>query len=434
MKALFYFVGENLDVFSENDLDYRIYGEYHPATRVSASKQVHSTIPFQQVNGMWYEHQERVKVRKNITLLRQYTHELFPHNGDQRLVFLFVAFELHSGFRELAPLLQTTVEALDLVKQVHNQVYTNSNPISNLSQYLQNGSSHFLPENQLETVSMTGTFVYHTFIHKHTNHFSLAKKLAACVLSAGEVEVLDNSYSEKWALGLLFHHTLPDITRIMQSDLGSSPPGSNRKIIVDVEHALAAKCVLGESGHVFEKMKRACNVATQNGVLFPKRSDVVKRESTKNIGAIPHIMTKGGGRYNTIEEIFERYLMSQTYVVKAGDFYFTNPDENNEIQSLSIFQNDAAEMCFERNCLGAVLMFVPFCELGDNSTHHFQDPKLLIDVAIMDCKEEITVVQYMLKDVFKNYNPEKRYDSICGCNQYDKSEGLFPQKLERAKN
>ena len=81
-------------------------------------------------------------------------------------------------------------------------------------------------------------------------------------------------------------------------------------------------------------------------------------------------------------------------------------------------------------------MFVPFCELGNNSTHHFQDPELLIDVAIMDCKEEITVVQYMLKEVFKNYNPEKRYDIICGCNENDKSEGLFPQKLiiKKAKN
>ena len=67
VKAFFYFVGENLDVFSENDLDYRINGKYHPATRVSASKQVHSTIPFQQVNEMWYDRQERVKVRKNIS-------------------------------------------------------------------------------------------------------------------------------------------------------------------------------------------------------------------------------------------------------------------------------------------------------------------------------------------------------------------------------
>ena len=63
-------------------------------------------------------------------------------------------------------------------------------------------------------------------------------------------------------------------------------------------------------------------------------------------------------------------------------------------------------------------MFVPHCQLGDNSTHHFQDPELLIDVAIMDCKEEITVVQYMLKEVFKNYDPEKRYGVIYGCNKY----------------
>ena len=61
--------------------------------------------------------------------------------------------------------------------------------------------------------------------------------------------------------------------------------------------------------------------------------------------------------------------MSQSYVGKAGDFFFRNSDKNNKVQNLSIFQNDAAEMCFEINALGAVLMFVPHCELGDNSAH-----------------------------------------------------------------
>ena len=147
----------------------------------------------------------------------------------------------------------------------------------------------------------------------------------------------------------------------------------------------------------------------------------------KNLGTNPHIMAKGGSRFNTIEEILRRYVMSQSYVTKVGGIYFCNADENDETQTLSIFQNDAEEMCFEWNCLGAVLMFVPCCELGDNSTHNFQDPELLIDVAMMDCKEELSVVQYMLKEVFNNYNPEKGYDIICGYNDYDESEGLFPE-------
>ena len=232
----------------------------------------------------------------------------------------------------------------------------------------------------------------------------------------------------------MYHQAIPDISSCLEKDFGHIPPNSTRKIAVDAEHALAAKCVLGESGHVFTKMKRACNVATNGAIQFALDKEVVKVESSKNIGAIPHMMAKGGGRFNTVEEILERYLMSQSFVVKAGDFYFRNPDQNNEVQSLSIFQNDAAEMCFERNTLGAVLMFVPHCQLGDNSTHHFQDPELLIDVAIMDCKEEITVVQYMLKEVFKNYDPEKRYDIICGYNEYVESEGLFPAKLKTAQN
>ena len=118
--------------------------------------------------------------------------------------------------------------------------------------------------------------------------------------------------------------------------------------------------------------------------------------------------------------------MSQSYVGKAGDFFFRNSDKNNKVQNLSIFQNDAAEMCFERNALGAVL----------NSAHHFQDPQLLINVAIMDCKEQLTVVQYMLMEIFDAYEPESRYDIIiiCGCNEYDESKGLFPGKLNTTKN
>ena len=118
--------------------------------------------------------------------------------------------------------------------------------------------------------------------------------------------------------------------------------------------------------------------------------------------------------------------MSQSYVGKAGDFFFRNSDKNNKVQNLSIFQNDAAEMCFEINALGAVL----------NSAHHFQDPQLLINVAIMDCKEQLTVVQYMLMEIFDAYEPESRYDIIiiCGCNEYDESKGLFPGKLNTTKN
>ena len=40
----------------------------------------------------------------------------------------------------------------------------------------------------------------------------------------------------------------------------------------------------------------------------------------------------------------------------------------------------------------------------------------------------------MLKEVFKNYDPEKRYDIICGCNEYVETEGLFPAKLKTAQN
>ena len=81
-------------------------------------------------------------------------------------------------------------------------------------------------------------------------------------------------------------------------------------------------------------------------------------------------MVTGRGRFNTIAEILERYLFSQSYVETAGDFFFRNPNENNEVQTLDIFQKDI-------------------------------DSELLIDIAIMDCKEQVTVVQYsMPKEIF----------------------------------
>ena len=98
--------------------------------------------------------------------------------------------------------------------------------------------------------------------------------------------------------------------------------------------------------------------------------------------------------------------MSQSYVMKIGDIFFENPDDNNEVQILSIFQNDGAEMCFERNSLSAVQMFVPACNLDDKSKHFFQDPALLIDVSMMDGKEEITVMHYMLGQIFSGYAQE----------------------------
>ena len=199
---------------------------------------------------MLYDYKERAKVRKNISLLHQYANQLFPFNGDQRLVFIFVAFQLHPGFNELSHFLSTTVQALQLVNEVHSQRNTNSNPTSNLANYLQNGPVHLIDEDVLEVeiFSIRGTFAYKKLIHRQIQRFLLAKKLAVCVLSGGEFDVLGNVGAEKRALSVLYYQALPNICSVLQTDFGYNPPNLNKKILVDAEHALAAKCVLGESG------------------------------------------------------------------------------------------------------------------------------------------------------------------------------------------
>jgi hypothetical protein len=86
----------------------------------------------------------------------------------------------------------------------------------------------------------------------------------------------------------------------------------------------------------------------------------------------------------------------------------------------------------KRNCLGAAPMFVPLLRIrGGKSSHHFQDPELLIDVAIMDWQGGNYSRAVHAEGIFKAYNPETRFDIICGCNEYDESEGLFPNSLLR---
>ena len=180
---------------------------------------------------MLYNRHERGKVRQNISLVQQYIKQVFPHNIDHRQLFLFLAFELHPGFEELAFLLQMTVEALELVKQVHSQRYTTCNPNSNLSKYLEHGPGHFLEGNRQEEESLGVSFVYTKLIHKQSKRFTLAKKLAACIISGGECTTMQNDVSEKRALSLLFHHSLPTIAITMQSDIGYSPSTQTEKLL-----------------------------------------------------------------------------------------------------------------------------------------------------------------------------------------------------------
>ena len=109
---------------------------------------------------------------------------------------------------------------------------------------------HLIDEDVLEVefFSIRGTFACKKLIHKQIQRFLLAKKLAVCVLSGGEFDVLGNVDAEKHALSVLYCQALSNICSVLQTDFGYNPPNLNKKILVDAEHALAAKCVLGESG------------------------------------------------------------------------------------------------------------------------------------------------------------------------------------------
>ena len=366
----------------------------------------------------------KARVKKNVEAIKQQTAELFPYTGDKRLVFLFLACEVHPASKDMELFLGQVIEALVLVKQVQAHAPVKSNLIS----YLENGS---LLEHIREEVN--STVIYNTLIKNFLPRFKIAEKLVFSVLSAAQCSAGEDTQSR--ALALLTHFSMSKMKTVLAKDAAHiSLSECSDKLIVDSEHTLAAKCVLGESGRVFSKMKRATRICTYGRVQFASDSEVLKTENAKNIGVLPRIMTKGAGRYNTIEEIHERYLMSQSYVMKIGDIFFENPDDNNEVQILSIFQNDGAEMCFERNSLSAVQMFVPACNLDDKSKHFFQDPALLIDVSMMDGKEEITVMHYMLGQIFSGYDPEKIYDVICTCQEHCESEGQFPAKMKQHKN
>ena len=121
------------------------------------------------------------------------------------------------------------------------------------------------------------------------------------------------------ALSLLIHHTMQKVGPIMEKQFGYFW-FSRRQLVVDAEHALAAKCILAESGHVFTKSKRAHRVATNNGIKYPPDSEVLALEKTKDIGEIPKIM-ENRGHFNTLDCVHRCYFLSQAFIHKEGDIF-----------------------------------------------------------------------------------------------------------------
>ena len=139
--------------------------------------------------------------------MKEYINEAFPYNG-KRLVMIFLAFGLHPGFREVSALLDTVIEALQLVNEIHSQRCNNMNPPSNLAKYIAHGAAQFLKGN--EELPMGGTFIYNTFMHTKEKRFQLAQKLVCCILimSAGEMEFSTDRNRDTEKMHLVYFYIL----------------------------------------------------------------------------------------------------------------------------------------------------------------------------------------------------------------------------------
>ena len=152
-----------------------------------------------------------------------------------------------------------------------------------------------------------------------------------------------------------------------------------------------------ESGHVFAKSKRAHRVATNNAIKYPLDSEVLALEKTKEIGEIPQIM-ENGGRFNTLDSVHRRYFLSQAFIHKEGDIFFKDPDDNRKMKAVALFQNDGASMTADKSAIFAGEKFIRTCYGSDIcSQKYFKDPSLCIDLALLDGKEDLTLIHSMSK-------------------------------------
>ena len=59
---------------------------------------------------------------------------------------------------------------------------------------------------------------------------------------------------------------------------------------------------------------------------------------------------------------------------------------------------------------------------------------LLINLGMMEGKENLHSIQCLSSNIFDSYNGEREYYVACNQNEYVESEGVFPKKLKQLKN
>ena len=58
---------------------------------------------------------------------------------------------------------------------------------------------------------------------------------------------------------------------------------------------------------------------------------------------------------------------------------------------------------------------------------------LLINLGMMEGKENLHSIQCLSSNIFDSYNGEREYYVACNQNEYVESEGVFPKKLKQLK-
>ena len=344
------------------------------------------------------------QIKKSVQQIEDLAAALFPYEGDIRYVLLFVALKLHP-LGPLGNFLKEVVDAIDFLKKVHSSKHRSSSK-TNLCTYLINGS--VIPSSG-QFSPMDATEIYNSLLKNNGDRFVIARALAIKVICDGAEPF--GIKSGRCALALLAHSCMSDVRETLEQELGYFGD-LNHVIEVDAEHALAAQSIFGESGHKFTKMKRACRVAVDNCIKWPADKEVRGLKKTKHIGELPQEIGSGG-RYNTIDAVQERYLLSQAFVAKCHDIYFQDADDNDKVKVLAIFTNDGAEMAADRNQIIANEMFIP-AAYGDPNDIHFiqtkQDPALLINLGMVEGKENLLSIQSLSSNIFQRYDAKRKYN------------------------
>ena len=372
-----------------------------------------------QKTGFLYATKWPMSIQRHVDAIERFCAQCFPYEGDTRDILLFVALKLHIH-GPLGKFIKLFLESRDFMVASHS-----AKSKSNLSKYLLDGV-------RSDQGTQTNPHFLENLVHNQSKRLALAKDLACAVIC----DCSSNNESQMRGLCVLIRWGMALASETLDNDFGCSINSvTNRNMAIDIDHCLAAFCILGESWHVYRKMVRACDVASDGKIKFSADRLVRARRDGLDIGPVPSIM-KGGGRATPIQATVARYCMSQPFMTKQGDVYELLANSENPTLVLNL-QWDSARMCVDRHAILGLINFVKAVydkNVDLKSQFFFHDPAMLVHVAMMEGKEEITFMGYLFDFLFTNFDNTQTVDVICGKNEYVGGEGVIYKKFTYARN